>query len=123
MIMMQEFGYLATMGVDSVGDPQISSQVSSTSFSVYFYGCTDGLNCTNIQFAAGYDLTNGTTAEAMNNWNASKRFAYSYIDDEGDPFLNMDVNLDYDGIGEQNLRDFFSLWREQVEAGENHIGW
>jgi hypothetical protein len=124
MAAMQEFGFIASMGQDNGGDPKISSRVSDTKFKVYFFGCNDqNLNCTSIQFGAGYDLTNGMNASKINEWNRGKRFAKAYIDDEGDPFLEMDINLDFEGVGPQNFEDSMDLWRILVEDFEEFIDW
>lgn len=120
---MQDFGLVATMGVDGQGDPKVSSRVSDTKFSVYFYGCQDNDNCSSILIKAGYDLNNGISALKVNEWNREKRFAKAYIDDEGDPFLEMDVNLDFDGVGNKNFEDTLDWWRLLVEDFEEFIDW
>ncbi len=120
---MQDFGLVATMGKDDGGDPKISSRVSDTKFSVYFYGCEDNMNCASIMFKAGYDLNNGISALKINEWNRDKRFAKAYIDDEGDPFMEFDVNLAFDGMGEKNFADNLDWWRLLVEDFEEFIEW
>jgi len=120
---MQDFGLVATMGVDGQGDPKVSSRISDTKFSVYFYGCQDNDNCSSILIKAGYDLNNGISALKINEWNREKRFAKAYIDDEGDPFLEMDVNLDFDGVGNKNFEDTLDWWRLLVEDFEEFIDW
>lgn len=120
---MQDFGLVATMGTDGEGDPKISSRVSDTKFSVYFYGCQENTNCTSVMIKAGYDLNTGISALKMNEWNREKRFTKAYIDDEGDPFLEMDVNLDYDGVGNKNFEDTLDWWRLLVEDFEEFIDW
>jgi len=120
---MQDFGLVATMGEDGGGDPKISSRVSDTKFSVYFYGCENNQNCASIMFKAGYDLNDGITAMKINEWNRDKRFAKAYIDDEGDPFLEMDVNMALDGMGGENFADNLDWWRLLVEDFEDFIDW
>lgn len=120
---MQNFGLVATMGADSDGDPKISSRVSDTKFSVYFYGCDNNVNCSSIMIKAGYDLNSGMSALKINEWNREKRFAKAYIDDEGDPILEMDVNLDLDGVGDKNFEDTLDWWRLTVEDFEEFIDW
>ena len=121
---LQDYGYPATMTSDNQGDPKIETRVSDTKFKVYFYGCDDNnKNCTAIQFGAGYDLSDGISALKINEWNRDQRFAKAYIDDESDPFLEMDVNLDGDGIGEKNFEDTVEIWRKQVERFEDYIDW
>ena len=123
LALMQEIGLEGTLTVDGVGDPKIESQASESAFSIYFYGCTDNANCTNLQLTAGYDLPNGITLQKLNAWNADKRYSFAYADEEFDPFLNMDISLDFDGIGPENLKDLLALWRFQIEAFEEHIDW
>ncbi|HHI70804.1 MAG TPA: YbjN domain-containing protein [Rhodobacteraceae bacterium] len=120
---MQDFGLVATMDVDSEGDPKISSRVSDTKFNVYFYGCEDNKNCKSILIKAGYDLNNGISALKINEWNREKRFVKAYIDDEGDPFIEMDINLDFEGVGSQNFADDLDWWRLLVEDFEDFIDW
>lgn len=120
---MQDFGLVATMGTDNEGDPKISSRVSDTKFSVYFYGCQDNMNCSSIMLKAGYDLNTGISALKINEWNREKRFSKAYIDDEGDPFLELDVNLDFDGVGNKNFEDTLDWWRLLVEDFEEFIDW
>lgn len=121
---LQDYGYVATMETDSRGNPKIASRVSDTKFKVYFFGCNDdGKKCTSIQLGAGYDLNTGTNALKINEWNRDKRFAKAYIDDEGDPFLEMDINLDFDGTGDKNFQDSLDLWRLLVEDFEVFIDW
>lgn len=120
---MQDFGLVATMDKDAQGDPKISSRVSDTKYSVYFYGCEDNDNCSSILIKAGYDLNTGLSALKINEWNRKKRFAKAYIDDEGDPFLEMDINLDFDGVGNKNFEDTLDWWRLSVEDFEEFIDW
>lgn len=120
---LQDFGMVSTIDVDADGDPKISSSVSDTKFSVYFYGCTDNANCKSIMIKAGYDLNQGITASKINEWNRKKRFAKAYIDDEGDPFLELDVNLDFGGVGDKNFADTLDWWRLLVEDFEEFVDW
>ncbi len=120
---MQDFGLVATMEKDSQGDPKIASRVSDTKYSVYFYGCENNDNCSSILIKAGYDLTNGISASKVNEWNREKRFAKAYIDDDGDPFLELDVNLDFEGVGNKNFEDTLDWWRLSVEDFEEFIDW
>ena len=77
---VQNEGYRAQLGVDNTGDPRIESMVDGTRLWIYFYGCTDNADCSSIQFSAGFDLTDGTNAAAMNAWNREMRFGQAHID-------------------------------------------
>jgi hypothetical protein len=108
--MLQDFGLRAEMATDEYGDPQIKSATGGINFQVWFYDCTDHVNCQSLQFRAGLDLTNGTTYEAINAWNDSNRYSRATVTSEMDPYLKMDLNLINDGIGRENFRSMLDLW-------------
>jgi len=119
---LRAMGYRAELTKDDQGDPKIVSATGGSNFRIYFYGCTANLNCTSIQFAAGFDLTNGSTLEVMNAWNAAKRYSKSYLDAEQDPLIEMDVNLAFGGVSEQNFRSTLDLWDGLLGQFKTHIG-
>ncbi|TCP27436.1 YbjN domain-containing protein [Rhodovulum adriaticum] len=120
---MQAYGYAATLETDSTGDPKISSRVSRSNFAVFFYGCSDNNDCASIQFYTGYNMNNAVSAGRMNEWNRDKLFSKATVDDDGDPALEMDVNLDFDGMGNGNFEDVLDIWRLSVESFEEFIDW
>lgn len=107
---IQDLGFQAKLAEDDVGDPVIRSSAGGVEFNIYFYDCTQNKRCKSLHFSAGYDLPDGTTLEALQQWNADKRFASAYLDHERDPFLQMDVNTE-GGITEQNFERWFGLWQ------------
>ena len=123
MLAMQKEGFLVTLGEADDGTPKLSSKVSDTTFNVYFYGCEDEDVCTSVQFSAGYDLDNATSANKANVWNSENRYARAVIDDEGDPFLRMDMVMVGDGVGVQSFAETLDLWRILVEDFEEYIDW
>ena len=75
-----------------------------------------------IQF---YVCFSGTSAplEKVNEWNRSKRFSRSYLDSEGDPCLELDLDL-AGGIARDRRIDYFKTcavsfdqWHDEV-AGD-----
>jgi hypothetical protein len=105
----QKFG-TAELTTDHEDDPKINARLGGTSYSIYFYGCKSGVNCKAIQFYAGWDSGGEYTTKQLNEWNRNKRFGKAYIDSEGDPVLEMDVNLD-SGVTVANLEDTFDWWK------------
>ncbi|WP_179380244.1 YbjN domain-containing protein [Jannaschia marina] len=120
---MQEAGYLATMGTDDLGDPKISSKVSESNFSVFFYGCNNGTQCTSVQFSSGYDLDIPMNAKRINDWNRENRFGRAFVDDEGDPFIRMDVVLAEAGNSTESFAYNLDFWRLLIEDFEDFIDW
>lgn len=104
----------ATIQTDSVGDPQILGRINGVLYTVNFYGCTDGADCTTVQFQAGWKNPGELTLDDMNLWNQDKRFGKAYLDFENDPVIEWDVNL-FGGVSAQNLDDTFDWWRIVLE--------
>jgi type 1 fimbria pilin len=120
--LMQQAGYRAALGVDNVGDPKIDSSAAGVDFTIYFYGCTNAVNCQSLQFSSGYDMEQGTSFQTMNDWNSTQRFGYAYLDNESDPFVNMDVNLSF-GVSPDSLLDTIRLWDQVLSDFQAHINW
>lgn len=118
---IQALGFQAQLDKDNVGDPLIRSSSSGVNFNIYFYGCKKNKQCQSLQFLAGYDLGEGTTLPALNEWNKEKRFASAYLDAENDPFLQMDLNTE-GGMTQENFEKTFGLWQSLKGEFENHIG-
>lgn len=99
-----------TLETDTVGDPQLVGRMNGVRYTVNFYGCENGANCTTIQFRAAWVNSGNVTMQDMNRWNQDKRFGKAYIDPEGDPVIEWDVNL-FGGVSRANLDDSFDWWR------------
>lgn len=119
---MQKLGYRAELTTDDQGDPKIKSAASGANFSVYFYGCTSGKDCTSIQFSAGFDTDKGLDMQVANDWNTKKRYGKVYLDDERDPYIEMDVNME-GGIPNALFEDNLSIWDRMLADFQAHIDW
>ena len=120
---LQNGGYAAKLGVDKVGDPMITSGVSGTTFQIFFYNCTNHLNCATVTFHSGYDLAQGPPLELINEWNRGQRFGRAYLDKENDPILEMDVDLDDGGVAPLLFIDNIEFWASVVQKFEKQIGY
>jgi hypothetical protein len=119
---IQELGFQAKLEKDDVGDPVIRSSSGGVDFRIYFYECKSNKHCKSLHFSVGYDLADGSSLDAVQAWNADKRFASAYLDDESDPFLQMDINTD-GGITQENFENSFHLWQSLKGEFEQYIGW
>ncbi len=91
------------------GVPYISGRVDGTRYVIYFYGCDDnGKKCDSIMFGSAWVGVKVPLKE-INEWNKSKKYAQAFLDDDGDPNINMHVNLDH-GVTVENLEDTFNIW-------------
>jgi len=110
----------ATLDTDNTGDPMISGLIGQTNYVVFFYGCTDNADCSTIQFMSSYTNIDGVDLDVVNTWNADKRFGKAYLDSDGDPVIEMNVNL-WSGVSADNLNDTFDWWRVVLESFEEYI--
>jgi len=109
----------ATLKKDSAGDPFIVGRIDGTKYGIVFYGCNNGKECDEIQFSAGWSGANASLDD-INKWNSKKKYGKAYLDRDGDPRLDMMVNLDY-GVTEKNLDDSFNWWTKVLGGFKKEI--
>ena len=114
-------GLPAKFGKDRQGDPKIESKIGSDHFFVYFYTCK-GERCAAIQFSKGYDLDGGIDLEKLNDWNRDHRFGRAFRDNENDPWVQMDVDLER-GSTTESVANNLETWLAVQEAFSAAIGW
>ncbi|HMJ93719.1 MAG TPA: YbjN domain-containing protein [Allosphingosinicella sp.] len=120
---LQGAGYAAKLGTDRVGDPMLTSGVSGTNYQIYFYNCTDHRECATVQFHSGHKVSAPVSLDQINEWNRSQRFGRAYIDKEGDPILEMDLDLDDGGLSRLLFIDNVEFWASVLGKFERHIGY
>lgn len=118
---LQTLGHTATLGVDKVGDPTISSEIEGTQYGIYFYGCVEHANCQYLHFQAGWDLPDGWTLEAANQWNAGTIVTDAALDAEMDPILEYFVTTT-GGLNQANFADAVDWWRLMLSDFKKAIG-
>ncbi len=99
----------AMLDVDGVGDPKISGRIDGQAYTVFFYGCEGGQNCSSLQFTTWF-VGVRPAAEEVSTWNDENRFGTMYLDGDGDLAVDLDVNL-FGGVTRKNLDDTFDWWR------------
>ena len=67
-----------------------------------------------IQFHSSFSDGNATLKK-VNEWNQSKRFSRTYLDDDGDPHLELDLDMD-GGVTVARLLDFLKTCRVSFDA-------
>ncbi len=95
---------------DKDGDPLIKSIYESTKFSVYFYECGSKQRCKSIQFAAGFSVDGALSASKVAEWNRRKRFGRVYLDNDSDPWIEMDMDLEH-GATTEALTNNLDRWQ------------
>jgi hypothetical protein len=73
----------------------------------------------NLQFYASFKKK--TTLGRINDWNAGKRYTRAYLDKDGDPVLEADLDLE-GGVSYGAVAEFFKTWVTSVKLFTQHIG-
>ena len=73
-----------------------------------------GNNYSNIQYRFSVAGTS-TTMRDVNDWNRSKKFTKAYLDNDGDPVLEMDVDLD-GGVTWKRIEDSILTYNQSLVA-------
>jgi hypothetical protein len=113
---------LAEMQTTQRGDPKIVGRLDETRYAIYFEGCKEARDCKNIQFYAGWSLgaDKKVSSDRINEWNRTKRWGKAYLDQSGDPAIEMDVNL-FGSVTRDNFDDTVDWWRVVVKEFEAYI--
>ncbi len=110
-------GWPATLITKPDESPYLESNRNGLKFLVLFMNCDDEeKNCKTLQFYMGFSDAKDVSLDKLNTWNKDKRFARAYRDDEGDPVLEMDVDLDFAGIPRENVGESFNTWASLMDS-------
>ena len=112
-----------TLTTDDVGDPKIKVDYYGTSVPIYFYGCRENRNCTEIQLFSGYKTEGGVRLSKINEWNTNNRFARAYITEEGSARIEHDIYLGSAGLSGDDFAAVMGLWVTKVLEFEEFIDW
>ncbi len=100
-------------------NPVIIGRIQGKKYAISFHGCnSSGKDCDDILFTAPW--SGESSLERVNNWNREKRFGRAYIDTDGDPALDMAVNIDY-GVTTKNIEDTFDWWSKAMSRFEEQV--
>lgn len=102
--LLREKGYKAEM-IEGKDGNYIRSADSGVPITIFFFNCDSSgkTGCTTIQFYTGFNDVKNVSLDRINEWNKTRRFARAYIDHEGDPVIEMDVDMDFAGIPRENF--------------------
>lgn len=115
-------GQAAQVGTDKDGDPRIETSSQGARYNIFFYGCTNGQNCTSISLESGFRLQNNATLEQLNAWNYAKRYAYAVQRPDKSFALRMDIEMS-GGVTEPAFLESMRLWDSQLGGFLRHINY
>ncbi|MDE2596015.1 MAG: YbjN domain-containing protein [Sphingomonadales bacterium] len=108
---LQAQGYRAMLGKsDSTGNPKIESAANGYNYSVLFYGCEKGENCTSLGFMITFEKDPTNTAQLANEWNKANRFSQMALNDDGTLSLSYDIST-VGGLSQPNFADVVDWWQ------------
>jgi len=112
---LQAQGYKAVLGKsDSTGNPKISSAASGYDYTIFFYGCEKGTNCTSLGFSITFADDGTNSADLANEWNSDKRFsAMSFDKSDKSLMLTYDVST-IGGLNQVNFADVVDWWQTML---------
>lgn len=106
--LLHDAGYRASVGRDLQDDPMVTSSAAGARYSILMYGCEQD-RCKSLHFSVGFDLTNGSSLQVVNAWNRDNRYGNAWLDDENDPWLELDLDLEGGGTLNQ-VAEYIVLW-------------
>ena len=117
---LRSMGHEVRRETDSAGAPLIQARVNGIAYSVWFYGCDGTVDCTGLNFSAGFDLVNGSDFREMNGWNRSKLVGRGFLNDELDPYIDHFV-VTMDGIPMPVFERVVERWSLALNEFREHI--
>ena len=112
--MLTTEGYRPTLGKADDGDPQIKFKVQAKEIYIDFYDCNKTEFCGSLNISTGWALKTKLKAADLNQWNADNRYIRVYTDEENDPFIEDDIDLD-GGATMNNVKEFVKMYVSQLE--------
>lgn len=105
---------------DKDGDPLIKTTKDGVKFQVYFYECNSKPRCQSIQFYSGWSVK-GISLEKINEWDRTKRFGRAYLDQDIEPCVEMDVDLEH-GANTEAIANDLVRWLLVMKTFRTFIG-
>lgn len=120
--LMRARGMPTLVSVDDSGDPKVVSKINGVNFDVICYPKAANSDlCGSIQFSAAFDLEDGTTHDRINVWNRSRRYGQAWLDEDMDPYVDMNLELER-GASTELIDEYLTLWIEMTGKWKDHFG-
>ncbi len=102
---------------DVKGERFISAEGSGYKYAIFSFGCDDaGKNCKSIQFFVAFDPKSSPSLEQMNTYAREHRWGRPYLDKEGDPAIEFDLDLEKGGMSPELFLDNVEYWEAIMVA-------
>ena len=111
----------AEIATDGRGDPKIAGRIDASKYVILFHGCTNSADCRSIRFMVAWKAKEKLPLARINTYNDEKRFGKAYLDKDGDPTLELDVNL-AGGVSRRNLEETCAQWKTSMAYFAKFLG-
>ena len=112
---LSEMEYFATVEPYSNGRPRVRVRIGDRRASIAFYGCKDDMNgCRSLLFSTGFRSDEPIPLSVINEWNERQIFSRAYLDDVGDPFIEMPVVAAED-LSDGEFERIVNLWKNILD--------
>ena len=118
--LLKDKGYRAEI-VEGADSTYVRTADSGVPVTIFFMSCEGRTNCSTIQFYTGFTDAKNVPLERINEWNKTRRFARAYIDNEGDPVIEMDVDMDFQGIARENFYGNLDIFLSSIPKFREHL--
>ena len=119
---LEDMGHAAEMGVDSTGDPQVTSSINGLNFVILFYGCTDNADCQDLQFRAMFQTEGSVSHDMLHDWNRDYFIGKAYLNDSGEAVIEHAV-AGVDGLSRDSFERILWRWDRALTSFTEVIGW
>jgi hypothetical protein len=119
---VRAFGHKARLEVDEAGYPVVLARMGEISYGVQFYGCEGTTNCSQLQFAATFDMEPGLSTDFVNQRNEERALGRLSVDANGDPLFTYFLTTE-GGLSAENFRAVMQLWTDALASILEAIGY
>lgn len=110
---------------DGAGDPmwRISITASGLNFSLYVYDDDedDPDNYESLLARSGFGMSSPPTIWTVNGYNQDKRFSRAFLDEDGDPIIEADLDVQ-GGVTDEIIKRFLLRFMVSVDSFASWIG-
>jgi len=106
--------------VEDKGQVYFRLRLAGLRAALYLLDCQEG-RCESLQLYAGFSMEKPPTLERINAWNREKRFSQAYLDEDGDPALESELDLE-GGVTRQAIISFLETFEVSLSRFATWIG-
>ena len=102
---------------DVKGERFVSAEGGGYTYMILPFGCDDaGKGCKSVQFFIAFNPKTSPSLEAMNKYARDNRWGRIYLDKDGDPAIEFDLDLEKGGMSDALFLDNVEYWEAILGA-------